>query len=385
MIGHRRNLAALISAMVVVNLVFGLTLPLLSLVLDDLGTSKTVIGLSVMAQACAGLVIAPVVPRLLTRFGAGTLMRGAALLAAATLLLLGSTAEVALWFPLRFLLGVAGSVMWSCSEAEINELVDEQWRGRIIGLYGAAGAVGFALGPLVLMLTGSDGMLPFAVTAALVMLTSLPLLWMRPHKPARQEPNHPSLLRIFRLAPEIMLLNLVYAAAIEAFIAFFPLFGIEAGIGERRSLALLTLFGFGGVVLQLPLGWLADHMDRRRMLLGCLLLTGAGFVALPGLVGTGAPAAGFMFVLGGVEGMIYAMGVILLGQRFRGVELATASVLFTGMWGAGTMVGPALVGAGMDLFGAGVLPLLVAAIYAVYLPLLLRRGSAPDQSGAATR
>ena len=77
----------------------------------------------------------------------------------------------------------------------------------------------------------------------------------------------------------------------------------------------------------------------------------------------------FTFALGGVDGMIYALGIILLGQRFRGAELAAASVLFTGMWGAGTMLGPALVGAGMDVLGNNSMPYLIAAIYALYLPV----------------
>jgi MFS family permease len=76
-----------------------------------------------------------------------------------------------------------------------------------------------------------------------------------------------------------------------------------------------------------------------------------------------------VFALGGAEGMIYALGVILLGQRFRGADLAAASVLYTGMWGAGTMLGPAVVGAGMDILGNVSMPYLIAAIYAVYLPV----------------
>ena len=63
------------------------------------------------------------------------------------------------------------------------------------------------------------------------------------------------------------------------------------------------------------------------------------------------------------------LGVVLLGQRFRGAELAAASVLYTGMWGVGTMIGPALVGAGMDLFGNLALTYLIAAMYMVYLPV----------------
>ena len=83
----------------------------------------------------------------------------------------------------------------------------------------------------------------------------------------------------------------------------------------------------------------------------------------------------FAFALGGVEGMIYTLGMILLGQRFRGAELAAASVLYTGMWGVGTMLGPAMVGAGMDIFGDTSMSYLIAAVYVIYMPVFfLARG-----------
>jgi len=366
---HKRGLIAVIASMVVVNLVYGLTLPLLSLVLDAQGISKTIIGLSIVAQASAGVVLAPLMPRLILRYGAARVMQQATLIAAVTMVALGVFQDVIAWFPMRFLLGAAAAMLWSASEAVINELVDDNWRGRIIGIYGSAGAAGFALGPLILVFTGTEGLLPFIVTAALVVAAGLPLFWLPNRESDDADSGHASLARIFRLVPHIMLLNLAYAAAVEAFIAFFPLFGIHLGLGEARSLSLLTVFALGGVVLQLPLGWLADHMRRQRLLLACLLLTMVGFAVLPQLVTLPIAGPAFAFGLGGVEGMIYALGVILLGQRFRGAELAAASVLYTGMWGAGTMLGPALVGAGMDLFGDYSLPYLIAAIYAVYLPV----------------
>ena len=67
--------------------------------------------------------------------------------------------------------------------------------------------------------------------------------------------------------------------------------------------------------------------------------------------------------------MIYVLGVILLGQRFRGPDLAAASVLYTGMWGAGTMIGPVVVGAGMDLFGDASMVWFIAGFYLLYLPV----------------
>ena len=366
---RKRSLVAVIASMVVVNLVYGLTLPLLSLVLDSQGISKTVIGMSIVAQASAGVLLAPMMPRLILRTGAASVMRQATLLAAGTLIALGLFQDVYVWFPMRFLLGAAAAMLWSASEVVINELADDDWRGRIIGAYGSAGAAGFAIGPLVLLLTGTDGMLPFLVTAGFVVAASLPLFWLRNETAADADEDHASLGRIFRLVPHIMLLNLVYAAAVEAFIAFFPLFGIHIGLGEARSLSLLTTFALGGVVLQLPLGWLADHMHRHRLLLLCIVMTMTGFLILPKALSQSLGGPVFVFALGGVEGMIYALGVILLGQKFRGAELAAASVLYTGMWGAGTMLGPAIVGAGMDIFGDSSMPLLIAAVYAVYLPV----------------
>jgi len=355
--------------MVIVNLVYGLTLPLLSLVLDSQGYSKTIIGMSIVAQACAGVLLAPIMPRLIMRLGAARVMQQATLLAAGTLIALGLFQDLYIWFPLRFLLGATGAMLWSASETVINELADNNWRGRIIGAYGSAGAAGFAIGPLVLIMTGSEGLLPFVVTAGFVVAASLPLFWLRNESSVYGKENHTSLRKIFKLVPHIMLLNLTYAAAVEAFIAFFPLFGIDLGLGEVRSLSLLTTFALGGVVLQLPLGWLADHMHRRKLLLACLIMTTAGFLILPNVIAQSIGGPAFIFVLGGVEGMIYALGVILLGQNFRGADLAAASVLYTGMWGAGTMLGPAIVGAGMDVFGDTSMPYLIAAIYVVYLPI----------------
>jgi MFS family permease len=368
-VNRKRSLAAVIASMVIVNLVYGLTLPLLSLVLDAQGHSKTMIGLSIVAQASAGVLLAPIMPRLIMRFGPARVMQQATLIAAAMLIALGLFQNVYLWFALRFLLGAAGSMLWSASETVINELADDNWRGRIIGMYGSAGAAGFALGPLVLIMTGTQSILPFLVTAAFVAAASLPLFWLPNDADAHADKDHPSLRRLFRLVPHIMLLNLAYAAALEAFIAFFPLFGIHIGLGEARSLSLLTTFALGGVVLQLPLGWLADHMNRQKLLLICIVLSMIGFMILPGFVTSGVAGPIFLFALGGAEGMIYALGVILLGQRFRGAELAAASVLFTGMWGAGTMLGPLIVGAGMDIFGDQSMPYLIAAFYLIYLPI----------------
>ena len=53
---------------------------------------------------------------------------------------------------------------------------DDSVRGRVVGLYSMAVSGGFACGPLVLSLTGSENVTPFLVSGAVMLLAALPLL-----------------------------------------------------------------------------------------------------------------------------------------------------------------------------------------------------------------
>ena len=367
---RRGSLIGVIAAMAVVNLVYGITFPLLALVLDGQGVSKTLIGLSTMSQALAVLLIAPIAPRLLRRFAPARLMQTVTVTQTLLFLLAGLFPNVWFWFPLRFVMGSLNAMLWIASEALINELAEERWRGRVIGLYSSVGAAGFALGPALLIATGSDGMLPFYCTSALILSASIPLFIARDYRlPPSGEASKQGLWAVFLLAPTIMLANVVYAASVESMITFFPLFGLDVGISESFALWLLTMVGFGSMVLILPLGWLADHVNRMGLLVSCIVLSMAGLLVMPYLLQDPFVAQVFAFLFGGIEGMIYALGVTLIGERFKGTLLAAASAAFTACWAAGTVVGPLLVGFGMDELGARSMPFVICGFFALYLPL----------------
>jgi len=372
MLGKRRlrSLAGVIAAMAVVNLVYGITFPLLALVLDSQDVSKSLIGLSTMVQAVAILAIAPFAPGLMTRFSPAKLMQVMSVALALLFIITGLYQNVWFWFPLRLLIGAATAILWIASEALINELAVERWRGRIIAIYASVGAAGFALGPLLLIITGSEGMAPFVTTSVMILLAGLPLFFVTHQRMEYPDEKNQGIWKVFLLAPVIMLANIVYAASAESLITFFPLYGMHFGMTKEFTLGLLTIMGAGGMILALPLGWVADHVNRMGMLVCVLLFTMVCLLAMPH-VWQLQPWLVFLFifVFGGVEGMIYALGVILIGERFKGAQLASATTAFSACWGAGTMLGPLLVGTGMDRFGNGSMVYIIFAIFAVYLPL----------------
>lgn len=380
-----RGLVGVIMAMVIVNLVYGITFPLLALVLDGQGVSKTLIGLSTVSQAAAILAIAPFAPFLLQRFEPARIMQVVTVVVAVLLLVAGSFPNVWLWFPLRFLIGAFNAMLWIASEALINELAEEHNRGRVIGIYGSAGAAGFALGPLLLIFTGSEGLLPFVATSALVLAASLPLFFAHGHRMQPAGSKSDGIWQLFLMAPVIMLANVAYAAAAESIITFFPLFGIYLGATEAFSLFLISVVGIGSMILILPLSWLADHVNRMGLLVACVALTMLGLLLMPHVLHNNTLATVFFFLFGGVEGMIYALGIMLVGERFKGHQLAGATTVFTACWAVGTIAGPFMAGVGMDLWGPDKLPLVIFGFFLLYLPLPLRSWLAQRRLAASER
>ena len=366
---RRRSLIAVTASLTVLSLIHGLTMPLLALVLESQGVEKSVIGLSSATQAVAVFAIAPFMPRWIARYGLARLMIGSMLMTVVVFLLLPVFPNVYAWFPLRFLLGVSGSLLWIGGEAWVNQMVDDSARGRIVAFYTAALSAGMAIGPYVLVQTGTEGWPPFIAAAVLITIAGAPLLFAADVAPDVSGTPSVRLPAFLALAPAALLLNGVYAATDMAFLTFLPIYTLDLGLGEAASLTLLTVAGVGGVVFQLPMGWLADRVDRHLLVIVAVLFVIAGAAAMPFVVAVETWNLVFMFVFGGVFGSLYTFALVLLGQRFRGADLASASVVFGVMWGLGSVAGPPIGGAGMDLIEIHGLPIVIGAAFALYLPV----------------
>ena len=122
------GLAAIISAMLIANLMYSVTLPLLSLTLSRAGYSESLIGFNTIAQPLAALLFAPYIPGLIGRFGVAAVMMVALLVFGGTLMVLPLYVDITFWFVMRPLMGAAGCVLWVASEAWVNAMANEFYR-----------------------------------------------------------------------------------------------------------------------------------------------------------------------------------------------------------------------------------------------------------------
>lgn len=375
--GNMRSLAVVITAMFMVNANYGLSLPLLANNLSRMGASDTLVGLSTAAQALPALFLTPFAQRILAIVSPARLMGLCLVSASLVLLMFPLMPDVWLWIPLRFLLGASGNLMWVAGEVWINSLASETRRGRTVSIYGIASAGGFAAGPLVLFFTGTEGWTPFIAGSALV-LSAVMTLGLARHVPRDFSSDRPvRVLSLIWLWPVPFALNFLFACSIESLASFFSLMGVRLGLAEATTFALLSAMGIGSLLMQYPVGWLADHMDRRRLVVSIVLVVTVGTLFLPWVLRSGLWVAyPFIIVYGGFFSTLYALGVVLLGERFRGGELAAASAGFTLMWASGIAIGPPVTGFFYDHFDTPGLILSVAGFMVIFLaavPLIWKR------------
>ncbi|MCU5772759.1 MFS transporter [Erwiniaceae bacterium BAC15a-03b] len=364
-----RAKAAVIIAVTIFGLTYGLSAPLIALTLDSRGYSENFIGINAAMHALGVLLIAPALPWLCRTFSTRQLMFSA-LLAAGVLLMLFPGLPVASWFLLRLLLGVATEVILVVTETWLNQVTLEQHRAKNLALYTAMLSLGFAAGPLLLSLHGS-GSTAFMLGGVIALAAAGAMLLAQTGAIAAEQEIKRSLRSWLQMLPLALSATVLNAALECAGMNLLPLYAINLGWREADATSLIAILLLGAIVLQLPIGWLADRVDRRRLIVILAALSTLGALIWPLALRELWLARTLLFLWGGVFVGIYTVIITLTGQRFRGAELAGAYAILSVGWGIGALLGPTLGGIAMSLTLHG-LPLMAALFCALFTLFALR-------------
>jgi len=363
---RRRSLAAVVGSVFGVGVAYGALIPLMSLRLEAAGVDSLLIGIQGAMFPLATLAIGAFIPWLVSRVSLLLVLYASLAVAAASALLFPVFPALSAWFVLRFVMGSAGTVHWVVSEIWMNALATARDRSRLMGIYATLLAAGFAVGPLIVRATGIEGWPPFAAIAAGILVAALPLPLARslvPELPARRSVRIRGLLE---REPGVLLAALLAGLLDAAVLVFLPLYGVRSGLAQGDAVTLVAWFMAGNLVFQIPLGWWADQSDRWKVLRLCVACSLVGALALPVLAPDGwLPSkpllAAVLFVWGGTSFGLYTLSLAVLGERFSLAELAAVNTAFVMVYEIGSISGPILVGAAMDLAGRNALAAVTAA------------------------
>ena len=352
-----------------------LTMTLIAVRLGEQGFSARAIGFNTAAAGFATLVSAGFVPGAARRAGVGRLLFAAIILCEFCLASMALTENYWAWLVLRAVFGVGLTVLFVLSEYWINAIAPPHRRGAILGFYAASVALGFAAGPLILTLVGSAGATAFLVAMALFAAAALPIILGSGAAPEIEARSSVPVLGFLLVAPIATLAGLLHGAIETSSMGLLPVYALRSGFSAETGASFVTLFALGNVAFQFPVGYLADKMERGKLLILIALISLAGAIVLA-FSQAGGSFDTLLLVWGGVVGSFYAVALGYLGARYAGAELASANAAFVMLYAAGMLGGPPIAGAGMDALGPHGFFFTIAALVALYLAVATAARSA---------
>ena len=382
-----RCMSALIATLAVVSIASSLTWPILAEALRNQGYSESMIGINAAVQFLGIIVVALAAPRIIPAIGFfKTIVLGLAVVAI-MLIALPTFRSFETWMLIRFLLGMGNSLLFTAGDTWVNQIVNDRVRGRWMGIYVTVGMAGWAVGPVLGAYLDPDTYWPFVCGLVAVAVATVLLLPTRRLDVKFGTPKQGvvvGLAAVFFVAPTVLLSSAMFGIVEGAMQSFAHLYTMDILGAQFRQTgyAVIWVGALAAVFFQYPIGWLADKVNRNWLLIACVLTLLVSIFLFPLLIDGGrnpwweARALALWAVVsiwGGSMGGIFTVGITLLGQRFRGVELVSANAVFSVLFGAGGLLGPFLAGTAMSAIGPAGFPLSLLAAVALYALFALYR------------
>ncbi len=273
------------------------------------------------------------------------------------------------WAIMRVASGLCIAGCYTVIEAWLQSRVTNQTRGRSMGLYRLVDMSGALLAQLMIAVLPPASYLSYNLLAMICCAALLPLALTRVQQP--DTPGAPRLrpLMPLRQSPLAALAVIVAALSAASFRMVGPVYAQEIGLPPHQIAWFLAAFVLGGAFAQFPVGWLADRIDRRWVLiwLSVAAIASSGIAVLAQNWGANAVFAA-MLSFGFTTFPIYSVAAAhahdFTADRDR-VELSAALMFYFAL---GAIAAPYAASRLIDQFGP---PAMFAMIAAAHLLLVI--------------
>jgi MFS family permease len=303
-------------------------------------------------------------PRLLARVGHSRTFAVGAGLSAAAILLQAMFVSVPVWILLRGVFGVAAACIYMVIESWLNDRAANAVRGRIFSSYLTVNFSSLIVGQMLFATASPKSFQLFSLAAVFFALCLIPMGLTRLPQPHAALVPELKPLKLFRLAPVGVMGCIAVGFANSAVWTLAPVFAGAHGLSKGWMAVFMSVFTFGGAVVQLPLGRLSDHMDRRILIASVCVCAAAAGIALATFGGAHPwsilPLIG---VFGVVALPLYGLSVAHTNDRIARDAFVETSATLLMINSLASVSGPTLAALVMGAFGTRALFFYTAAIH----------------------
>lgn len=381
-----RSIATILLGSGIVFLGYGLMVTVLPIRAQLEAFGEANIGLIGSAYFTGFVIGCLVGPQVVKAVGHTRAFAGFAALVAALTLVFPLAVDPWIWAVLRGVSGLCLAVVYMVIESWLNEQATNRTRGTVLSIYIIIGNLTTIGGQQMVVLYDAASYAIFSMVAIMVALSLVPVALA----PVKEPPPIPTaklrIGRLYRLSPTGFIGCILVGLADGAFWTFGPVFAQARGLPVSEIALFMGAFMAGGTILQWPLGWLSDRIDRRIVIAAC---AGAS-------IGTGLalafwvppePWMGIALALlhGGFMIPVYALCIAHSNDFAPNEEMVEVSSGLLLLYGVGAAIGPVALGPVMAIYGVDSLFVMIALTFGVLALFAFYRVSLKRVAGQDTR
>lgn len=303
-------------------------------------------------------------PSMIRRVGHVRVFAALGSLISAVLILYPAIANPWAWMVGRIIIGFCFSGVYVTAESWLNNSASNENRGEALSLYMIVQMAGIVLAQYLLVTADAGGYVLFVVASVMVSIAFAPILLSISPTPAFDTTKPMSLRELVGVSPlgavGMFLLGGVFAAQF----GMSAVYGTQAGLTVGQISFFVSSIYVGALLMQYPIGWISDRMDRRLLIIGVSALGGAAGFAAYMIPDNFALLCAAGFLIGGTSNPLYALLIAYTNDFLEHDDMAAASGGLVFINGVGAISGPIIVGWMMGALGPEGFFLFIAVLLA---------------------
>ena len=282
-------------------------------------------------------------PRLLARVGHSRTFAVAAGLAAATAVTQPLIVNEVVWTLIRATIGFSAANLYMVIESWLNDRATNETRGRIFSSYLTVNYTGLIIGQALLIAGGAKSFSLFNLSAVFYALCLIPMGLTRLPQPAPTPVPKLRPARLFAVAPVGVMGCIAVGLANGAVWTLAPVYAQDHDFNRGLLAAFMCAFALGGALVQVPVGRLSDHMDRRIVIVVVALLAAAAGLLLGYFGGTHVTRTLVLVTIFGMTALpCYGLAVAHTNDRLPRDAFVEASATLLLVNSLASVAGPVL-------------------------------------------
>ncbi|MCH2164288.1 MAG: MFS transporter [Marinovum sp.] len=283
-------------------------------------------------------------PEMIRRVGHVRVFAALASTVSAVLILFPLLTHPAAWVLGRAIVGFCFCGVYIVAESWLNNQSTNETRGQTLSAYMIVQMAGVVSAQGLLVLADPADYTLFIIISVLVSMSFIPILLSISPTPAFETTKPMSLKELFKISPLGCVGMFFLGGVFAAQFGMSAVYGGQAGLTVAQISLFVASFYVGALLLQYPLGWISDRMDRRL-----LIAAVAGFTAVGALLGAlvgGQFVAllGAAFLIGGMSNPLYSLLIAHTNDYLESDDMAAASGGLLFINGVGAASGPLITG-----------------------------------------